>query len=125
MPQSQLAEMVKTGDLDGFEASCLDLVESGGVEFAALAEPFRQLQKKRETERAQTLGQMLLEGAGDKAEPAGLLAFLVALLNCCPEVEDFARGRWPLIARYTATSRPSRRCSKRPGWKAHGGRGDL
>lgn len=34
---------------------------------------------------------MLLEAAADKAEPEGLLAFLVALLNCCPEVEDFRR----------------------------------
>lgn len=82
MPASKLLQLVRDGDLDGFEALCLDALADGSLRLADLVAPFEELERLSHAERAATLGQMALETVDPQADPAVALKIArVALLG--------------------------------------------
>ena len=80
MPASELMELVQQGDLDAFEMRCLEALEGSQVRLADLATAFEQLERLNRPERTATLGQMILENADPKTDPAAGLAIACATL---------------------------------------------
>ncbi len=90
MAKSELARLIESGEVDKFESRCLEFIESGEVPFAALAEALHVLWRKGEPQRAETIGQMVLDSdPGKAAEPPTLLPVLSALLCAVPDNADF------------------------------------
>lgn len=73
MPVTQLMELARAGDLEAFEARCLDLLESGQLALAQLAGPFAQFERDGRADRLGTLAMMILENAGATGDPGAAL----------------------------------------------------
>lgn len=73
MPTSKWLQLIKDGDLDGFEVQCLEALESGTLRLADLVAPFEKLEQRSQAERFTTLGQMVLENADIEGDPAAAL----------------------------------------------------
>ncbi|MFH1745936.1 MAG: hypothetical protein ABIG44_02715, partial [Planctomycetota bacterium] len=87
MPQG-LLELVKNGDLDGFEARCLELLETGELPLARLPQCFELIARAGQAERIATLGQMILENVPPGTAPAEILPLACAALAAVPRNED-------------------------------------
>lgn len=84
MPTAELMRLAQEGDLEKFEARCLEHIESGQVQLADLARPFERLAESgADATRLASLGQMLLESAGT-ANAAAALPIARATLSIDP-----------------------------------------
>jgi transcription elongation GreA/GreB family factor len=81
MAAAQLLEMVKAGDIAGFETRCLEALTAGDVRLDELIPPFRQLESANQGSRVATLGQMVLENTDASSDPKAALEIArIALL---------------------------------------------
>ncbi|TWT45218.1 Transcription elongation factor GreA [Phycisphaerae bacterium RAS1] len=87
MPQTQLLELAKSGNIEAFEARCLELITSGALHLADLVKPFQQLQKSKQTERAGALAQVVLENVDAAADPRAALHIARAAWVASPKDE--------------------------------------
>ena len=60
MPQ-KLRELARAGNLDAFESRCLELLESGGLPLAEVAECLSLIDQSGKAERIAPVAQMILE----------------------------------------------------------------
>jgi transcription elongation GreA/GreB family factor len=82
MPASKLLQLVRDQDLDAFETTCLEALESESLRLADLVAPFEELERQARADRAATLGQMVLENADPQSDPpAALKIARIALLG--------------------------------------------
>lgn len=80
MPTSELMQLARDGNLEGFEKRCLECLESG-TDLAGFATPFQQFERKALTPKLATIGQMVLESRDAGGDPPAALAIArVALL---------------------------------------------
>jgi transcription elongation GreA/GreB family factor len=92
MAKSELTRLIESGDVNVFESRCLEFIESGEIPFPALAQALNALWRRGEPQRAETIGQMVLDSeAGRAAEPPTLLPLLTALLCACPDNANFRK----------------------------------
>lgn len=92
MAATQLLEMVKSGDIEGFESRCLEALANGLVRLDELIQPFRQLESAKQGARVATLGQMVLESTDPSAQPSAALEIARIALLSDPSNETL-RGR--------------------------------
>lgn len=85
MALSELLELVKKKDLDGFEARCLELLDNGTVQFSDVARAFDQLDRDHETKRFATLGQMVVENPAAAQAPRDALRIARLALLADPD----------------------------------------
>jgi len=82
MSAAELLQLVRTGDLDGFEALCLLALEEGSLQLADCVAAFDELEKRGQAERAATIAKLILEHGDADADPGAALAIArVALLG--------------------------------------------
>ncbi|MGD8450623.1 MAG: GreA/GreB family elongation factor [Phycisphaerae bacterium] len=80
-----LLELVKHGDLDGFETRCLELLDAGEVPTGALTTCFKKMEEAGDAQRVGTLAQMVLENINIDADPRGALAVAQSALHAVPD----------------------------------------
>ncbi|MFO0840158.1 MAG: GreA/GreB family elongation factor [Phycisphaerae bacterium] len=87
MPSSQLLELAKSGNLERFEAACLESLGSGGMRLSELVAPFAQLEQlpQAQVARLGTLGQMVLENADAACDPLAALSIARVALVASPD----------------------------------------
>ena len=82
MPASELLQLVRNDDFEGIELWCLEALEEQRVRLADLVAPFEELERRSQTERAATLGAMVLENTDSATDrPAALKIARIALLG--------------------------------------------
>lgn len=85
MPLTQLMDLAKKGDVDAFEASCLEALEKGALVLKDLAPPFELLGQNAKADRVAALGLTVLENANGGAGAPGALAIARVTLLADPE----------------------------------------
>ena len=88
MPKSMLLQLVRDGDLDGFESLCLEALESQQVSLPDLVAPFNELEKLSKMERAATIGQMILDNTDPQTAPEAALRIACVSLSGDPKNAD-------------------------------------
>lgn len=73
MPEKQLLQLVREGDLDGFESRCLEGLEAGELTLIQLVAPFKALEESTDRDRVGALGQMVLENVEAQSDPGSAL----------------------------------------------------
>lgn len=82
MPASQLLQLAKDGNLEQFEARCLEWLGTGHISLSELVPPFEQLARLPGSPRIAALGQMVLENTDPATAPtAALRVARVTLLS--------------------------------------------
>ncbi|MFQ5807766.1 MAG: GreA/GreB family elongation factor [Phycisphaerae bacterium] len=82
MIASKMLQLVRDGDLDGFENLCLEMLAEGNLQLAELVAPFEELERLSRADHAATLGEMVLESADVLDDPSAALKIArVALLG--------------------------------------------
>jgi transcription elongation factor GreA len=84
MPPSGFMEVVSGGQLDAFEARCLERLESGDLQLAELVAPFEHLDAAGQAERVAALAQIVLENTDAQSDPAAALALARIALTADP-----------------------------------------
>jgi transcription elongation GreA/GreB family factor len=97
MATSELLQLVRDDDLEGFEFSCLEALEEGSVRLADLVAPFEELERRSHIERAATLGQMVLENTDPQSDPAAALKIARIALLGDPKNDEL---REPIVTLY-------------------------
>ena len=88
MPKSMLLQLVRDGDLEGFESLCLEALESKQVSLPDLVAPFNELEKLSKMDRAATIGQMILDNTDPQAAPDAALRIACVSLAGDPKNAD-------------------------------------
>lgn len=91
MATTQLLDLAKEGDLEGFETRCLAALEQGDLSLEALVRPFELLQRRNNVPRIATLGQMVLENSDPEADPAAALKIARMALMADPNNEELRK----------------------------------
>lgn len=91
MPHGHLLELVEKADYDTFETRCIEFLESGKVDLPQLLLPFQRMQKAGQGARVATLATMVLEAAGDRADPVGALRIAKLALESDPNNADLRK----------------------------------
>lgn len=87
MPDAQLLEFAKQGDLDKLEAACLQLLSGRKAALTAFVRPFQKLERAQAADRVATLAQTLLEHGDADADPQAALAVARSALFAAPKSE--------------------------------------
>ena len=85
---AKLSELVRAGDLAGFEARCLELLESGELPLAELADCFEQLEQAGQGAAVLPLAQLVFENIDVAAQPTDALKLACAVLGASPDNEE-------------------------------------
>jgi transcription elongation GreA/GreB family factor len=99
MPHSQLLQLVENAEYDAFETRCMEYLEAGTLQLPQLVAPFQRLQKAGQGGRVATVAAMVLESAGDTAEPRGALAIARLALESDPNNADLRKSVVDLFTR--------------------------
>jgi transcription elongation GreA/GreB family factor len=91
MQTRSTTDVAPWGDFSGFEARCLESLESGTLQLRDLVAPFVRFQKSPEAPRLATLGQMVLEGGDVAGDPAAALEIARIALLADAENADLRR----------------------------------
>ena len=84
MPEADLLRLVQDGELDAFEARCLERLESGDLQLAELVAPFERLEAAAQAERVATLAQIVLENTDMQSDPAAAVTLARIALTADP-----------------------------------------
>jgi transcription elongation factor GreA len=90
MPQ-KLRELARAGNLDAFESRCLELLESGGLPLAEVAECLSLIDQSGRAERIAPVAQMILENVDAAAQPREVLKVASAALQATPKSDQLRR----------------------------------
>jgi transcription elongation factor GreA len=85
MPQTQLLDLIESGDFESFDNRCLELLQGGEIKAAELVKPFDALRAKGEDDRLKTLTPMVFESLQWEADPRGNIELLKAALGADPK----------------------------------------
>ena len=105
MVASKLLQLVKDDDLESFETLCLEAAEDGSIALADVAAAFAELERRSKTERAATLGQMILETVDPQSDPPAAQRIARVALLGDPKNEDL-RQRLVELYRQAHGDRP-------------------
>ncbi len=86
-----LRELVKRGDVDAFEARCLELLEAGDVPLEEMAGCLQQLEGSGQAARAATIGQTIIENTDVAARAREALPLASATLLADPRNESLRK----------------------------------
>jgi transcription elongation GreA/GreB family factor len=105
MPSSTFLELARAGAYEQFEATCLEALEAGRLDLAALVSPFEQFEQAGQAERLVTLTQMIFENVAPESAPNAALRLVRVALNAAPQ-NDFLRQVAVRLYRQLYADRP-------------------
>lgn len=91
MPVAELYRLVKSGDLAGFEKSCIEALEAGTLDLGQLVGPFKELEKSADASRVAGLGELVLENVDVTANAEAALAIARIALVADAENADLRK----------------------------------
>jgi len=97
MPEVDLLRLVQDGELDAFEARCLERLESGDLQLAELVAPFEHLEAAAQAARVATLAQIVLENTDMQSDAAAAVTLARIALTADPrnaELRQLAVGAY-------------------------------
>ena len=80
MPQTQLLDLIESGDFETFDNRCLELLQGGEIKAAELVKPFHALRDKGEDDRLKTLTPMVFESLQWDVDPRGNVELIKAAM---------------------------------------------
>ncbi len=88
MPAAELTELAKAGPHEKFESRCLELLEAGDVTPAQLLAAYRMYERENRADQLAMLTPMLVDIAGDAADPHALLDLVRITLVGSPKSDE-------------------------------------